>query len=261
MEHVEPSSSRDRIRRDRPVESEEEESKQLRLSDPTGPKRKEFEAMTGNRSRAKAKAADPAGSKRKPSKVAEGTRSPVKAKMAEPTGEKRKADSDAEEEEAQGTPMRSRVEEDADMINRLSRVATFGVLQLHAGSNLTRDSEQHGIDTMDFGGLDMDKLENRERITAWARKRKPAFIIGSPQCKTKEHIPWCCSLYKLQAEEGRMFIHEQTMGASAWKLQCLQEVKELCSSDVDPITAIPLLTVSSDEGTREAEKKWFQGFP
>ena len=90
---------------------------------------------------------------------------------------------------------------------------------------------------------------------------KPAFIIGNPQGKTKDHILWCCSLYKLQVEGGRMFIHEQTMGSSAWKLQCLQEVKELCNSDFDPSTAMPLLTVSSDESTREAEKTWFQGFP
>ena len=40
VEHVKPSSSRDHIRKDRPVESEEEESKQLRVSDPAGQKRK-----------------------------------------------------------------------------------------------------------------------------------------------------------------------------------------------------------------------------
>ena len=89
--------------------SEEEERKKLRVSDPTGQKRKDVE-LKENQSRAKAKAADPAGSKRKPSKIAEGT--PVKAKMADPTGEKRKADSDAEDEEAQGSPMRSRVEDE-----------------------------------------------------------------------------------------------------------------------------------------------------
>ena len=104
MEHVKPSSSRDHIRRDRPVESEEEERKKLRVSDPTGQKRKDVE-LKENQSRAKAKAADPAGLKRKPSKIAEGT--PVKAKMTDHTGEKRKADSDAEDEEAQGSPMRS----------------------------------------------------------------------------------------------------------------------------------------------------------
>ena len=31
-------------------------------------------------------------------------------------------------------------------------------------------------------------------------------------------------------------------------------MKELCNSDFDPSTAIPLLTVSSDESMREAEK-------
>ena len=52
-----------------------------------------------------------------------------------------------------------------------------------------------------------------------------------------------------------MFMHEQTMGASAWKLQCLQEVQELCSSDLDPKYGNRLLlTVSSDESAREAEK-------
>ena len=66
VEHVEPSSSKDHIRRERPVESEEEESKQLRVSDPTGQTRKD--TMSENQSRAKAKAADPVGAKRKPSK-------------------------------------------------------------------------------------------------------------------------------------------------------------------------------------------------
>ena len=46
VERVEPSSSRDHIRKDRPVESEEEESNKLRVSDPTGQKR--TEEMAGN---------------------------------------------------------------------------------------------------------------------------------------------------------------------------------------------------------------------
>ena len=77
------------------VESEEEENKKLRVSDPTGQKRKD--AMSGHHFRAKAKAADPVGAKRKPSKQ-EAQSSAVKPRVADPTGEKRKADSDAEEE-------------------------------------------------------------------------------------------------------------------------------------------------------------------
>ena len=70
--------------------------------------------------------------------------------------------------------MRTRVE-DEDMLNRLSRVTSFEVLQLHARSKLTRDSEKHGIDTMDLGGLDIDKLGNRERITALGAKSETSI--------------------------------------------------------------------------------------
>ena len=94
-------------------------------------------------------------------------------------------------------------------------------------------------------------MENRERITAWVRKLKPAFVIGSPKGKTKDRISWCCSLYKLQVEQGTLFIHEKISGSSDKRLR---EVRELCSQDVGPSTVIPLLTVSSDESTREAEK-------
>ena len=134
--------------------------------------------------------------------------------MTDPTGETRKADSGAGEE-VQGRPMRSRLEEDEDMLSRLSRVTAFEVLQLHSVSSLATDSEKHGIDTMDLGGLDIESVANRDRITEWVRRRKPAFIIGSPQCNTKEHTQWCCDPYKLQAQEGRLFVHEQSMGASA----------------------------------------------
>ena len=72
--------------------------------------------------------------------------------MADPTGEKRKADSDAEEE-VQGSPMRSRVEEDEDM---LSRVTAFDVLQLHTISSLATDSEKLGIETMSLEHWDID---------------------------------------------------------------------------------------------------------
>ena len=160
VEHVEPSSSKDHIRRDRPVEPEEEESKKLRVSDPTGQKRKD--PVSENQSRAKAKAADPVGAKRKPSKE-EAQSSAVKSKVADPTGEKRKADSDAEEEAVgQGSPIRSRVEEDEDM---LSRITACDVLQLHSVSSLATDSEKLGMETMNLEHWDIDSAVHRDRIT------------------------------------------------------------------------------------------------
>ena len=38
----------------------------------------------------------------------------------------------------------------------------------------------------------------------------------------------------MQAQEGRLFVHEQSTNASAWKLECLKEVEGLCDSDFDP---------------------------
>ena len=116
----------------------------------------------------------------------------------------------------------------------LSRVTAFDVLQLHTISSLATDSEKLGIETMNLENWDIDSAANRDRITEWVRERKPAFIIGNPQCRTNEHIRWCCDLYKLQAQEGRLFVHEQSTNASAWKLECLKEVEGLCDSDFDP---------------------------
>ena len=52
-----------------------------------------------------------------------------------------------------------------------------------------------------------------------------------------------------------MFVHEAELhhinGSSDKRLR---EVRELCNQDFGPSTVIPLLTVSSDESTREAEK-------
>ena len=106
--------------------------------------------------------------------------------------------------------------EDEDMLNRLHSIprgTVFQVLQLHTGSKLTGDSEKHDIHTLDLGDLNMDTLDNREKVATWVREMKPACIIGSSKGKSRDHISWCCSLYKLQVEEGWMFVHEHGMGS------------------------------------------------
>ena len=107
-EVVEPSSSKDHVKRpeplrERPAESEEEDerAKKSRIADPTGQQRKEA-ATTPSHSRAKAKSADPEGQKRKSTSASEEAAtapSPDKSNATEPTGEKHKSDSDAEDME------------------------------------------------------------------------------------------------------------------------------------------------------------------
>ena len=154
--------------------------------------------------------------------------------------------------------MRSRLEEDDDLRRVTTALrSTYNILQLYSDSesDIISEAWKFEMTAMDLGGLDIDGVANNTKTTEWVRKREPAFIIGSPQCKTKAHIQWCCDQYKLQAQEGRLFVHKQSMSAPAWKLECLQEVEELCNSDFDPkYGSRLLLTVSSDGSTREAEK-------
>ena len=135
VEQAKPSSSKDHVRlRERPVEPEEEndgnnddKSKNSNIADSIGQKRKDVELTDSqSQSKAKARAADPSGAKRKSSETVAG--SPAKADIADPTGEKRKADSDAEDEGVQGSPMRTKAQ-DEEMLNRLHT----NKLALHIG--------------------------------------------------------------------------------------------------------------------------------
>ena len=162
--------------------------------------------------------------------------------MADPTGEKRKADSDAEDMEetvGQGSPIRSRVEEDEDIRRVTTKDVphTCDVLQLHSVSSLATDSEKLGMTTMNLEHLDIDSAVNRDRITEWVREKKLAFIIGKPQSRTLGHIRFICGLYQLQVQEGRWFVHEQPTNASAWKMKDivgLKEVEGVFDSDFGP---------------------------
>ena len=172
------------------------------MSTPTGQKRKDLDVeVKESQAKATLKSANPSGEKRTvDSDVA---RSPGKAKIADATGEKRKVESDVEDGVVQGSPMRTTIREDEDMLDRLhsiSRESALHVLKLHEGSKLTGDQEKHNIHTMDLGDLNIDELDNREKVATWVREMKPACIIGSSKGKSRDHISWCCSLYKLQVE-------------------------------------------------------------
>jgi len=114
----------------------------------------------------------------------------------------------------------------ADRLNTISTISgqsKIHVLKLHKGSKLTEDQEKHNIHTMDLGDLKIDEFDNRAKVAAWVREMKPACIIGSSKGKSGDHISWCCSLYKLQVGEGRMFVHEHGLGSPD---KCLREVGE-----------------------------------
>ena len=154
--------------------------------------------------------------------------------MADPTGEKRKADSDAEDMEdtvGQGSPIRSRVEEDEDIRRATALHPTCGIQQLRSVSSLATEAERLGMTTMDLEQWDIDIASNRDSITEWVRERKPAFIIGKPQSRTMGQIRFICGLCQLQVQEGRWFVHEQPANAAAWKMKevvCSKKAGGVC---------------------------------
>ena len=98
---------------------------------------------------------------------------------------------------------------------------------------------------------DLSKHEVRERVRKLVRSTKPFMLIGSPPCTmfsslqnlsknrrdqkeyekklnvAKQHIKFCAELYKMQAKEGRFFLHEHPNAATSWGMKEVAEVMTL----------------------------------
>ena len=85
------------------------------------------------------------------------------------------------------------------------------------------------------------KSSDREEAVKYIRENRPTWVIGSPPCTAfsmlqglnfkkmapervkailnegRRHLHFVISLYKLQLDEGRHFLHEHPQGASSWK--------------------------------------------
>ena len=88
----------------------------------------------------------------------------------------------------------------------------------------------------------------RIEATEIVEQQKPMMLIGSPMCtpysalqalnkhkksqkdidemmtKAKVHMDFVCSLYKLQLDGGRYFLHEHPATATSWELPCIKEI-------------------------------------
>ena len=93
---------------------------------------------------------------------------------------------------------------------------------------------------------------NRRQARELLRVQKPILLIGSPECtaysvwqrlneqatttpekyrrakiEADVHMRFVCSLYIEQLERGDYFLHEHPMGASSWKLPCIQNIMRM----------------------------------
>eukprot|EP00435_Cladocopium_sp_Y103_P017560 s3853_g4.t1 len=54
-----------------------------------------------------------------------------------------------------------------------------------------------------------------------------AVVMAEKRREAREHLEFCCSLYKRQAERGKIFTHEHPHVAESWEEECIEEVAQL----------------------------------
>ena len=103
---------------------------------------------------------------------------------------------------------------------------------------------------------DFDIEAKRQEAMHIVETQKPMMLIGSPMCipfsilqamddhkrdpeeikaimdKAKMHMAFVCELYKIQARNGRYFLHEHPATATSWVLPCIKEVLHMDGVDV-----------------------------
>ena len=109
------------------------------------------------------------------------------------------------------------------------------------------------LTTQDTDGRawDFNIAEMRNRAARRVLTDKPLLIIGSPMCTVhsamnrmnhakmpaevvkqrfeyaRRHLEFAMKLYKLQAQEGRYFLHEHPESASSWQEKCVRDILKM----------------------------------
>ena len=136
---------------------------------------------------------------------------------------------------------------ESKMIKAIRQAARdVDIAEVYSLKGVTKTADTLGAkpgEAMDLtNGWDFRLERHKEAALKYIREVKPKLIIGSPECRlfstmqnlTKhlkktneqdkqmceaiEHIRFVVRVYRGQAEDGRMFLHEHTAQASPWDL-------------------------------------------
>ena len=96
-------------------------------------------------------------------------------------------------------------------------------------------------------GWDFRRAEDKRRAEQYVHEQKPLLLIGSPMCtmfsslqrftpwteakqnkwaEHRMHLRFVTELYRKQAAEGRLFLHEHPAAATSWSLQEVQNIMQ-----------------------------------
>ena len=128
--------------------------------------------------------------------------------------------------------------------SRVNGVA--GKLRLIPGTSLDLTTTDENGDPWDFNVKSM-----RDKAEKIVRSKGALLLIGSPMCTAfsqlqninfsrlnpedvkavieygTTHLEFCMKLYKIQAQQGRYFLHEHPAGATSWKNEKVKELLDM----------------------------------
>ena len=145
-------------------------------------------------------------------------------------------------------------------IEGLLKCASVDVMEVRFPSGVGKEARKFGLEegeAIDMTtGWDFRINEHRERDEKYVREKKPFILIGSPECailsqmqslskwgpeketrymEAIEHAIFMIKLYRIQHEEGRVFLHEHPAKATSWKIK---EVQSLAAAEGIYVTKI-----------------------
>jgi hypothetical protein len=128
---------------------------------------------------------------------------------------------------------------------------TTDIAEMYSPPRVVEEAKKWGLspgESMDLlTGWDFDREEHKEAARSYVKRVKPRLVIGSPMCrmfsslrnlnknkgspeweeeykKAEKHVEFMMEIYKMQIDEGRLFLHEHPLTATSWKMDKVKKV-------------------------------------
>ena len=139
--------------------------------------------------------------------------------------------------------MHSEVDRQGQPTELIGKLLKVDVVEAYSPPRVTLEAKKYGLkpgEAWDLtNGWDFTQKDHREKAEKYIEEEKPLVLIGSPPCtpfsqlqslnpKTRdserklregiEHMRFLGRLYKIQVDQGRVFLHEQPAHAKSWMI-------------------------------------------
>lgn len=138
-----------------------------------------------------------------------------------------------------------------DLVQQLLRVSV-DIAEMYSPPRVTAEARTFGLkvgEAMDLTtGWDFSLEEHKDMALKYIEENKPKLIIGSPMCtmfsplqrltgwtaekqrrwrEDRRHLQFMAQVYRIQAMQGRWFLHEHPATASSWSLKEITDVLDV----------------------------------